>query len=388
LRGFTATRNAIEKYVANGSESMPPANPLLIQVVPRLSPERCGVSDHALMLAQELKSSFEIDSAFVVLNSDERNEVPYLDFHCAPVQLHECCLSLSKGTSAVLLVHVSGYGYSRDGAPTELANVLTRISADSRFGIAAYFHEIFASGAPWTSAFWHKRRQQNAVRRIADICSLVATNTCYHARWLNEETKRLPFSQVRHLPVFSTVGEAAQPVPLSHREPTVVVFGLAATRERAYRELTFLEGTLKALGVREILDIGPDGNPPSEVRGIPVRRMGVLGASEVARELLRCRYGYLSYSAISLAKSSIFAAYCAHGTVPVIACPFPDVVDGLRDGIHVLSPKTVETAMRSGLDSCSTDAWQWYAGHKICVHASTYARWVHEHVAEHEQAMA
>ena len=41
--------------------------PLLIQVVPRLKPGRCGLSDHAIALAQELDSAFAVRTAFVVL---------------------------------------------------------------------------------------------------------------------------------------------------------------------------------------------------------------------------------------------------------------------------------------------------------------------------------
>ena len=74
---------------------MLPSDRLLIQVVPRLKPARCGVSDQAIMLAQELKAAFGIDTAFVVLNSNEACSLPYSVIHCPPAQLLETCLSMT-----------------------------------------------------------------------------------------------------------------------------------------------------------------------------------------------------------------------------------------------------------------------------------------------------
>jgi hypothetical protein len=117
-------------------------NRKLIQVVPRLLPARCGVSDHALALASELKGSYGIDSAFIVLNSDERCDVTYPVLYRSPDQLLGDCVSLSGNRSAAILVHLSGYGYSADGAPALLAGALENLKADGRFQIAVFFHEL------------------------------------------------------------------------------------------------------------------------------------------------------------------------------------------------------------------------------------------------------
>ena len=97
------------------------ANPLLIQVVPRLQPGRCGVTDHVIPLAEELKAAFGIDTAFVVLNSEERCELQFQVVYCKPDRLLASSLELSGNKPGAMLVHVSGYGYSADGAPTVLA---------------------------------------------------------------------------------------------------------------------------------------------------------------------------------------------------------------------------------------------------------------------------
>jgi len=353
-------------------------SPLLIQVVPRLRPGRCGVTDHVIPLAEELRAAFGIDTAFVVLNSEERCEIQYPVAYCKPDRLLASSLELCGGEPCAMLVHVSGYGYSANGAPTFVASALSEVSQDGRFSIAAYFHELFASGPPWKSAFWHEPRQKAAVKKIAERCDLMVTNIKQHARWLESETQRKPGVTIQLLPVQSTIGETRERIPVPQRAPKMAVFGLAVTRRKAYRELSQLSGLLRSLGVEEFVDIGADCGVGTEVSGIPVARKGALPATEVAALLARVKYGFLSYSPLYLAKSSIFAAYCEQGAVPVIAEPFDGQIDGLSDGVHVLSPKTAHGALASGLDRCSIGARAWYDKHRIRVHAATYARWLNQ----------
>jgi hypothetical protein len=362
-------------------------NRRLIQVVPRLQPTRCGVSDHAIALAWELKTSYGIDSAFVVLNSDERCDLPYPITHCAPHQLLDACVAFSGSQPAAILVHLSGYGYSADGAPTLLAEALESVRADGRYRVAVYFHELFATGMPWKSAFWYSRRQKRAVRKIAEACDLLVTNTRSYVDWLTRETVPQSASLIQCMPVFSHVGEAQQHIPLSDRDPVMAVFGLGGTRQNAYRELSALGTMLQQLGVQEILDIGPDFEPPGEVHGIPVRRMGVLAATEIARQFSRSTFGFLSYPRMPLAKSGVFAGYCAHGVVPVIARHFPGQVDGLEDGLHLLSPSTAKAAQPSAWEACSIAAWRWYSGHRLHDQAAVYARWMDESKKEPADGM-
>ncbi len=322
---------------------MLPSDRLLIQVVPRLKPARCGVSDQAIMLAQELKAAFGIDTAFVVLNSNEACSLPYSMIHWPPAQLLETCLSLTEGRPGAILVHLSGYGYSADGAPTLLADALASVRTDGRFRIAVYFHELFATGMPWRSAFWHSRRQRNAVRRIAEGCDLLVTSSRYHADWLEREPVRQSAAPIQLLPVFSAVGETPAPTPVPQREPAIAVFGLAGTRQNAYKKMASQAGMLHDLGIKEILDIGPEFDAPRELNGIPVRRAGALAAPDLADLLSHSMFGFLPHDSALLAKSSIFAGYCAQGTIPVIGEPFLGEVDGLRDGVHVLSQRTVKS---------------------------------------------
>jgi hypothetical protein len=156
----------------------------------------------------------------------------------------------------------------------------------------------------------------------------------------------------------------------------LVVFGLADTRRKAYRRLSSLGRLLHTLGVEEIVDVGPEFDVSPELGGIPVRRKGVIVADDLARTLSQSTFGFVQHESFSLAKSGVFAGLCALGVIPVIAEPFSGEVDGLKDGVQVVSSKTAGAIQNGGLERCSAAAWSWYAGHRLHIHAAAYAAWM------------
>jgi hypothetical protein len=355
---------------------MSAASSLVIHVVAQLKPAACGVSDFSLAIAGELESGFGICSAFAVVNSKLSCDVEYPRVYRPQSQLLEACRSLSEGRKAALLVHLSGYGFSRDGAPTELAAELSRVKQSGEFRLGVYFHELFATAPPWRTAFWHSRRQQRAVRQIAAECDLLVTNTERHASWLEREAPIRSGLPILRLPVTSNVGEARSVSPWDTRTPSLVVFGLPATRKRAYEHLASLRSVLGELGIEEIVDIGPPLEIPAQLNGIPVKRMGALPSSELADLLDYSKFGFVQHHADCLAKSGVFAGFCAHGTIPVLAEPFDEEIDGLKDGEHLVSLRTARAASAAGLERCSLAAWAWYWEHRLHVHAETYSRFL------------
>ena len=353
---------------------MPPANRMLIQVVSQLKPARCGVSDQAILLAQELESSFNIGTAFVVLNSTEPCDLPFPRVYCPPSRLLEACTSLIKSHPGAILVHCSGYGYSPDGAPFMLAEALERVRATGQFRIGAYFHELYATGMPWRSAFWYTRRQKDAVCRIAKECDVIATSLTHFSDWLERRSMQGKVIPLQKMALFSNVGESLEIPPMSARQPVMAVFGLPSTRKASYRRLSQLGSMLNALGVEEILDIGPEFDAPLSLNGIPVRSRGVLSATDAASLLARSMFGFVPHPPFCLAKSSILACFCAFGTIPVLAESFERELDGLTDGLQLISPKTAKAALAAGLERSSAAAWDWYSGHRLHVHAETYSR--------------
>lgn len=348
----------------------------LIQVVPWLRPGRCGISDHGIALAKELQAGFGADTDFVALKDCRPDDLPFPVLISMPEKLLGTCDSLSKGKPGAILVHLSGYGYAADGAPAHLAAALAQLKASGRFRIAVYFHELFAVGPPWKSAFWHSGRQQKAVRSIAELCDLAVTNTRYHADWLERQMGKRSSDHLKLLPVFSTIGEAGEPAPFARRKPAMAVFGLPGTRENAYRQLDKLGSTLEEFGIEQFLDIGPALSAPADVRGITVTRLGELSIADLADVLSSCAFGFVHHPPFCLAKSSIFASYCAQGVIPVVGESFPGQVDGLTDGRQLVSPKTAASAREAGWEACSLAAWSWYMAHRVQIHAEQYAKWM------------
>lgn len=351
---------------------------ILIQVVPQLAPGRSGVSDHATQLARALKEEFGIESAFLAVNGKTSADVPFAVIECPAPKLLESCIELSGERRGAILVQVSGYGYSPDGAPGLLADALDEVRASGRFRMAAYFHELYATGPPWKPAFWHSRRQQRAVRKLAACCELVMTNTARHAEWLRRETRNLAGTAAELIPVLSTVGEAKEPVPFSRRNAVIGVFGLPGSRKLAYRKIAESGDLFRILGINEIHDIGPDCDAPSEVSGIAVKRIGVVPLENVPHVFSQFQFGFVAHRGEVLGKSGVLASYCAQGVIPVVAEAFTGNAEGLRDGVNVVSPQSAEIARKAGWEACAQAAWSWYMTHSVRVHAERCARWMGE----------
>jgi len=345
----------------------------VIQVVPQLKPSRCGVSDHAISLALELRRAYGLNSSIVILNESDKPEIPIPYVNCTPETLEEACHSFVNHSAPSLLVHYSGYGYSQDGAPLAFAQALARLKTSGEFRFGVYFHELYASGMPWTKAFWFSRRQKHVVRMIAQHCDLIVTNLGFHKAWLERNTLNAPPAALRQLPVFSNIGETDEIPSISGREPALVVFGLPGTRRRSYERLRQMSDLLRALGIERIIDIGPEFDVPSAICGVPIGRKGILEKEEIFDILSSSRFGFVSHPSICLAKSGSLAAFAALGVIPVVASTFPAEMDGLTDGVHLISPHSVTAVRQKDLDRISTAIWSWYSLHNLRVHARTYA---------------
>jgi len=266
----------------------------LIQIVPRLPPAPEGVGGYAAALAVELRERLGVESRFVTGAAGADN----------------------LGSSAVLL-HYANYGYQARGCPVSLVRGLLswkRSAAGRR--LVTIFHEVYASGPPWRSSFWTSPLQRRLAAALARGGDGAITSLELYAGLI----KRLaPGVEVHVSPVFSTVGEPERVPALSERSRTMVVFGGPGARDRAYGEQReALEASCRAWGIQEVLDIGPAlSSVPSHIGNIPVRTLGALPAAEVSRLLLGSFAGFLVYPSAFLGKSTIFAAYCAHGLLPV-----------------------------------------------------------------------
>lgn len=311
----------------------------IVQVVPSLPPPAEGVGSYALALAEALERQ-GVATHFVAGATLPRPQAASLT------------AALEEAGPKAVLLHYANYGYQRRGLPQWLAEGLRewRARGPGR-RLVTFFHEVWASGPPWRSSFWLLPFQQSLAAALVRQSAVVATSLEVYQGMLQPWAGE---AEIPLLPVFSTVGEPAEPPPLTERARRIVVFGGAGVRRRAWGPyLSALTEAARALGAEEVCDVGSPVELPPAVGGIPVRGLGVLSGEEVSRLLLDSAAGFLAYPPDFLPKSTIFAAYAAHGVLPVCAwerhpaSPAP-YWNGSGD------PQAIATAARD-----------WYAEHSL-----------------------
>jgi hypothetical protein len=193
-----------------------------------------------------------------------------------------------QGTNVYL--QMSGYGYSKRGAPLWLlGEVSKRRSRMLRLGV--FFHELYAKGKPWQSSFWVSPLQKWVVSRLASDADFWLTNREASAEWLRERAH----TKGAVLPVFSNVGEIAEQVPDRETED-VVFFGGSVVRESTYARIKDSELEKIAATGGTIHDVGP---PVSLMTADRLQRLGVrihgpLPASEVSAIMASVTFGVLA----------------------------------------------------------------------------------------------
>jgi len=244
------------------------------------------------------------------------------------------------GTSAApaIVLHYSGYGYAQRGLCAWLVTALRRLR-QGRQGllgparVVVVFHELFANGPPWRSAFWLGGLQAGIARELQGLADASWTTTSAHAQWLLANGAAAPNLQVA--PVFSNIPEASISTIWAQRDPTLVVFGAAATRRRALQALQrggLAQRLFRDLGVQALIEVGDGDSGAWRAPGLPHRVVGRLAADEVGALLQASRWGLIAYPRHLLAKSSVFAAYAVQGCLPINLDASGHDADGLCQG--------------------------------------------------------
>jgi hypothetical protein len=156
----------------------------------------------------------------------------------------------------------------------------------------------------------------------------------------------------------------------SGRPARLAVFGRASVLDSIYRRNAApLEAFVRANAIEEIVDIGfRPTPPPSHIGDARVRAMGEMAPEPLIAELSAARFGMLHYEANRLAKSSIFGALCASGTIPVCVSDQPGLEDGLAPGAQYLkldSQAAPAAPDRDALNQLQAGARSWYEPHAI-----------------------
>jgi hypothetical protein len=354
----------------------------VIQVVPRRTVRPDGIGDYSTLLAQALLERTGGNSKFIVgtpssaepLRQDSWNTNPVL--HRTRRELSDQLLALcqSQNITAVVL-HVSGYGYQNRGVPIWLLEGM-RTWHETRGSCRLYgiFHELFATGKPWNSSFWLSGAQKYVTRGLWDLCDGgLATTSRYFDQLL--EWRPGMRHRLHTMPVFSNVGEPNLVPPVRDRAANMAVFGQPGIEQRVYlgSQYELTASIAEKLGVLEIMDIGArDVRPPDRLGKAPITSLGELSPNSVSRYLLSCRFGLANYDIARLEKSGVFAAYAAHGVIPICLGSEAKPPRGLQEGRHFLRWPMKELP---DFREMQANLIEWYNSHSTAKHANLVASW-------------
>jgi hypothetical protein len=346
----------------------------ILAIAPRIPPAVDGVGDYAATLAIGLEQQFGIQTKFLTAHTVETHQArtitPQSSQHLAELLKHH----------SIVLLHYVGYGYSKRGCPYWLVAGLARWKArNPQAHLATMFHEVYASSRfLWHSAFWLSPMQRHLAQRLAQISDRLFTNRDEHAHLLQQFA---PGTPITVLPVLSNVGEITQLKLLKERSRHLVIFGGCTNRTGIYRDcFNFLERVCQHLSIERILDIGPaiafqDSPSWKSQVSCPIEMLGVRSPQEISTILANSLAGLVNYSPDYLAKSGIFAAYCAHGMLPINAQMGKAEVDGIFPGKHYWCPDKDVPGVKdwSELEAIATNAHAWYQHHCLTQQTKCFA---------------
>lgn len=348
----------------------------IAQLVPRWSPQICGVGDYARRLGEALEIDHGWKSRYLVASREWTGSGPE-----APVRLNRDNQRTREGQIAAmaretkgLLVHYSSYGYAKRGAPVWLIRTLLNLRRRGRMGpLGVMFHELSYCGSWRSSSFWNWPVQRWILKQLTRLANIVVTNREPYAAqirlWQSQDS--LP---VQVLPVFSNFGEPSDLPSFEDREPAMAVFGWSLPAEQVRTFRRSLSDSVEKLGVTRLIVLR-QALPPEALPRIPVESFGPLPHAEVAAQLRRCRFAFLDYNPQYLGKSGLLASFAAHGLAVVLRHGAGQLPDGLDVGRHVLSAETIGQLKNGATTQAIAEELNcWYRGHDLAATARAYDR--------------
>ena len=349
----------------------------LLQIVPMLPPTISGVGDYALLLARELQASHSVQTRFLCGDpgwcGQEEHVAPFPS-EAVEARNAAALLKALEKTSAcqAVLLHYVGHGYEPRGCPFWLVQALEQWKHQAgRTRLIVLFHEVSGTGPVWTSGFWTAGLQTALAKRLARLGDSLRITTEIAAQRVRAMLPAGSGTQVRVQPVFSTMGEPTALPAFQERDRQMIVFGGTGWRRDAYtRYLPSLQSACRHLQIERVIDIGK----PISVRpalAVPYVEAGVLPAREASALMLGSVSGFFTYPVLHLGKSTIFAAYCAHGMVPSTIPENRLFGDrGLQPSLQFLISDDQRSHDENGLAKLATAAHIWYRQHRLTMHAS------------------
>jgi hypothetical protein len=346
----------------------------IVQIVPQFPPAVNGLGDYAFHLARELQSFHDIRSKIIV-GDPRRTPSESEGFIKQPIARRTGSAlleALEADRTDTVLLHYVGYGYAKRGCPFWLVRGIRQWKPHSRRRrLITIFHELYAKGQIWQSSFWLSPFQKALAEELAQLSYSAHTTMVRYAQILRSWNSTL---KVTTLPVFSTIGETSQQPALEHRKHQLVVFGGAPLRRKIYTlHASELLRAARVLEIEKVVDVGPPIGINVRLP-IAIERAGYQSPDVIRNVLKDSVAGFVFYYDGYLAKSSVFAAYCAHGVMPILPTNNNSDIDGVVAGREYMT--ALDTEMPLSLEKAqriASNAQAWYAGHSISRTAATLA---------------
>lgn len=263
-------------------------NRLLI-LTPATQACSCGLADHARVIGNSISRR---GSSVEIANWPSCRQL------AGAILLEFTPLAYSRvGLSWPLLIQVAGW----------------RLKARR---LVTYFHELPFANGPGGKRWLAVQLQRVYCMLLAGLSSHAVVNQPSGLKWLQVlcGARRLSF-----LPVCSNVGESEHAPAPTERPLQVVVFGSPGKRRHAHDLVAARGGYHRLFGPSvRVVDIGEPLPLPHPLAS-EVEALGHLPAAVIAAHLLNSRFGFFYAEPDQFSKSGVFAAYCAHGVVPILA---------------------------------------------------------------------
>jgi hypothetical protein len=347
----------------------------LLQIVPRVPGGIDGVGDYAITIAEKLRAKFGWNTLFATFQTS--SAVNAAGFEVVPL---ESLISDAARKYEHTLLHYVNYGFQKRGVPFRLLSILRRLRGQHHGKLVTIFHELYASGPPWSSAFWLQPLQIHLARsvgRLSDACIVSSDN------FLSELNRVVPSARVELHPVPSGLGEPSlSPNQITDRDPhRWAIVGGTGLSERSLRSFSQLLARIpESIAPRKLFVLGGVDNPATRslLSDLTIEfdyrpRIPAVDASDVLRT---CSFAWFNYfhrldvETSVILKSSAFAAACAHGVIPVFPHRGSAVsLDGDRlPGPFFIGPDRCEIPDAQARAKIAAAIYAWYQRHASSEH--------------------
>lgn len=347
----------------------------VLQVVPHLPGTFDGVGDYALNLAGALSADHGITTTFLVAgktsatSKDGYAVISGLNADAAAELAHKC---------EHVILHYVNYGYQARGVPFSLRAFAKQLRSQLRGRWVTTFHELYASGPPWKSAFWLRPLQVRIARDMIDVSNACVVSNSPIEAAIHAYDPRM---KVLLVPVMSNFGEpqlsgfdAASPKRWAICGGTALIARSLALFEQLHQLIpeAFTPEHLDVVGGREEKSIRTTLDRLSRGRpGLSCHYHPEVSA-ELASEILRqSSFGWIDYFGAGkmwpgmVLKSTAFAAFCAHGIVPILSHrEGPIAINGdALPGPYYITPEAINFPPPEQLCETQQKIYAWYHAH-------------------------